>query len=98
MKFWEWALWLIAKAASQPPGARQQMHMAWHGDGGEDNMYRIRCAACRTVVGFGTREEAEQIGRQHQPQCPATDEQRQQALFDFKFQHIINSMLEEEGE
>lgn len=49
----------------------------------------IICAACKRLLGHGTREQARKMAHDHVDICGATEEQYEQAVFDLKFHRII---------
>jgi hypothetical protein len=57
-----------------------------------DEVYQIRCAACKELLGIGTWDDSEPLCLDHAPLCPATKEEHEKALNDVKFMEIIQNM------
>lgn len=65
--------------------------------GVDEEMTQIICAACKQVIGAVDSDEylqeiAEQIAHIHTPECPATPEEREQAIYDMKFRDMTNNI------
>lgn len=59
----------------------------------EDNTTRIICAACRTVLGFGSaKDEVTRLAHAHHEVCTASREDYEQAVFDLKFKAMVRDM------
>lgn len=61
----------------------------------DDWQVKIICAACKEVLGFGTEREAVTMAYTHMPQCPASEHDYKQAVFDLKFRTIAARLADE---
>jgi hypothetical protein len=58
-----------------------------------DGITKIVCAACQTLLGFGTdRDEVYRLAYAHHEVCTASKEVYEQAVFDLKFKAMVRDM------
>lgn len=60
-------------------------------------MIHIVCAACRTVIGvldseYYADKDADLLAIAHSGCCPATKEEKEQAIFDLKFRDMTGGI------
>lgn len=59
-------------------------------------MILIRCAACKQTLGWVcTVEEADPLAYEHDPECPATEDEKIQAAVDIRFRYITRNLAKE---
>lgn len=67
-------------------------------DEDEQELIQIVCAACKSMIGIvsnnlDVQEVAEELAEQHYDYfCTATEEEKQQALYDMKFRDLIKEL------
>jgi hypothetical protein len=64
---------------------------------GEDEMIHIVCGACKSVIGVLDSEDyldrdADLIAIAHDGCCPATKEEKEQALYDMQFRQMTQGL------
>lgn len=67
-------------------------------DEDDDEMWRVRCAACQKVIGYAVKGDVPELAAHHIGNCTATDEQREQALIDMKFSEIVAGLTDAEDD
>lgn len=63
----------------------------------DEELTQIVCAACKSTIGLihaadDVREVAEEIAEAHYDYCTATEEERQQAIYDMEFRKLIEEL------
>jgi len=61
----------------------------------DDEIFRMRCAACKQIIGFGTKATAKSIGLEHAKACTASREEYEQAVIDVRFSQIVAPLMQE---